>query len=252
MKKTIIILLICLTGFINLRAADYDTLFQKANAAYTNGYYLEAIDNYLKVADLGYESADLYFNTGNACFKLEDYPSAILYYEKAKKLTPNDEDINFNLGLANTRIVDKIEPVPELFFKTWWKSFRNSLGTDTWAMISVGTFILFFILLAFYLLSRVTRVRKTAFYSGLVVLFFAAFTFFIAFQNYRSYHIDKEAIVFTPTITVKSSPNPNSVDLFVIHEGSKVKIMDEVGEWYEIRIANGSVGWLPATALRKI
>jgi tetratricopeptide (TPR) repeat protein len=252
MKKTVILLLIYFAGLIHVMAADYDTLFQKANTAYSNGFYLEAIDNYLKIADAGYESADLYFNTGNACFKLEDYPSAILYYEKAKKLAPNDEDINFNLAIANTRIVDRIEPVPEIFFKAWWESFINILGTDLWAMISVGTFILFFILLAFYLLSRVTRIRRTAFYSGLIVLFIALFTFFIAFQKYRSYHIEREAIVFTPTITVKSSPNPNSVDLFVIHEGSKVKIMDEVGEWYEIRIANGSVGWLPASGIRKI
>ena len=119
-------------------------------------------------------------------------------------------------------------------------------------MASVATFILFFILLAFYLLSRVTRIRKTAFYTGLTILFFALFTFFIAFQKYRSFQLDREAIIFTPTVTVKSSPNPNSVDLFVIHEGSKVKLMDQVGEGVEIRIANGSVGWLPAASIRKI
>lgn len=239
-------------GLTGLKAAVYDTLFHKANTAYTNGFYLEAIDNYLKIVDQGYESADLYFNIGNSCFKLEDYPSAILYYEKANKIKPNDDDILFNLGIANTRIVDKIEPVPELFFRTWWRSFTNMLDLDTWAMISVGTFIFFFVLLAFYLLSRITRVRKAAFYTGFIVLFFALFTFFISFQKYRSFHLEKEAIVFTPTITVKSSPNANSVDLFVIHEGSKVKIKDQVGEWYEIRIANGSVGWLPSSAVRKI
>lgn len=252
MKKIVFFLMIFFIGLSNLIAAEYDTLFQKANTAYSNGFYLEAIDNYLNIVDLGYESADLYFNTGNACFKLEDYPSAILYYEKARKISPNDDDINFNLAIANTRIVDKIEPVPEIFFKTWWQSFINLFGLNTWAMISVGVFVLFFILLSFYLLSRVTRIRKAAFYSGLIILFFALFAFFISFQKYRSYMHDREAIVFTPTITVKSSPNPNSVDLFVIHEGSKVKLMDEVGEWYEIRIANGSVGWLPVSAIRKI
>lgn len=252
MKKTIFLILIYLAGLTGVMAMDRDSLYQKANEAYANGFYLEAIDQYLRIVDMGYESADLYFNTGNACFKLEDYPSAILYYEKAKKLNPNDEDINFNLAIANTRIVDKIEPVPEIFFRQWWRTFINLFNADAWAMASVGTFILFFILLAFYLLSRVTRIRKTAFYSGLVILFFALFTFFIAFQKYRSFQLDREAIIFTPTVTVKSSPNPNSVDLFVIHEGSKVKLMDQVGEWVEIRIANGSVGWLPASSIRKI
>lgn len=252
MKKTVILILISFVSITQSMAADLDSLYKKANEAYTNGYYLEAIDQYLKIVDLGFESADLYFNTGNACFKLEDYPSAILYYEKAKKLDPNDEDINFNLAIANTRIVDKIEPVPEIFFKSWWRSFINLFNTDSWALISVATFILFFILFAFYLLSRVTRVRKLAFFTGIIILFFAAFTFFISFHKYRSFQVDREAIVFTPTITVKSSPNPNSVDLFVIHEGSKVMIKDQVGEWCEIRIANGSVGWLPASAIRGI
>jgi tetratricopeptide (TPR) repeat protein len=252
MKKIVFILLIAITGLKTTQAIDHDSLFQKANEAYANGFYLEAIDQYLKIVDMGFESADLYFNTGNACFKLEDYPSAILYYEKAKKLAPNDEDINFNLAIANTRIVDKIEPVPEIFFRQWWRAFTNLLGTDTWAMLGVGTFILFFILLAFYLLSRVTRIRKASFYTGLVVLFISLFAFFVSLQKYRSFQLDREAIVFTPTITVKSSPNPNSVDLFVIHEGSKVRIMDQVGEWCEIRIANGSVGWLPVSSIRKI
>jgi tetratricopeptide (TPR) repeat protein len=252
MKKILVILFACFACIGFIKAADRDSLFVKANDAYTRGFYLEAIDQYLKIVDLGFESAELYFNTGNACFKLGDYPSAILYYEKAKKLDPGDEDINFNLMVANTRIVDKIEPLPEIFFKSWWRSFTNLFLTDGWAGITVGAFILFFVLFAFYLLSRVTRIRKAAFYSGIIVLFMALFAFFIAFQKYRSFHFDQEAIVFTPTITVKSSPNPNSVDLFVIHEGSKVMIKDHVGEWFEIRIANGSVGWLPATAVRKI
>lgn len=252
MKKVLLFISIGVILVSGLKANGTDTLFSNANAAYTNGFYLEAIDNYLKIVDQGYESSDLYFNIGNACFKLEDYPSAILYYEKARKLRPNDEDVLFNLGLANTRIIDKIEPVPELFLRTWWRGLTNYFDINTWAMISVSTFILFFILLAFYLLSRITRIRKTAFFAGLIVLFFAMFTFAISFQKYRAFHNEKEAIVFTPTITVKSSPNPNSVDLFVIHEGSKVQIKDQVGEWFEIRIANGSVGWLPASAIRKI
>lgn len=250
--RKLVLIIIGLFLISSLRAADMDSLFSNANTAYSSGFYLEAIDSYLTIVDQGYVSADLYFNIGNACFKLEDYPSAILYYEKAIKLDPNDEDVLFNLGLANTLIIDKIEPIPELFLKTWWRSITNLFNTDVWAMISVGTFALFFILLAFYLLSRITRVRKIAFFSGLVVLFIALFSFSISFQKFNEFNHEKAAIVFTPTITVKSSPNPNSVDLFVIHEGSKVSIKDQVGEWFEIRIANGSVGWLPSSAVRQI
>ena len=252
MKKAgFVITLIILT--LKLSAANgVDTLFFKANAAYANQYYEDAITYYHKVLDAGYESADLYYNLGNAYFKNQAIPSAILYYEKALKLKPNDEDIRYNLEVANTKIVDKIEPVPELFFKTWWRSFYNMFNANTWARISVGGFIFFIVLLSFYLLSRYIRLRKLAFFSGLVVLFITAFTFIIASRKYHNLQNQGEAIVFTPTITVKSSPNANSVDLFVIHEGSKLQLKDKVGDWYEIKIANGSVGWLPGDVLQKI
>jgi len=102
------------------------------------------------------------------------------------------------------------------------------------------------------LLSKILIIRKSAFYSGLIILFIALITFGVSYQKYNILKTQKEAIVFTPTITVKSSPNQNSVDLFVVHEGSKVKIIEKVGGWCEIKIANGSVGWLPATSLKSI
>lgn len=251
--KPILNILIFLFLFLQTAfSANVDTLFSRANQEYANEMYTNAIDDFQLIIQTGVESAELYFNLGNAYFKTNDIPSAILYYEKAKKLKPNDEDINFNLNVANTQIVDKIEPVPELFLKQWWRSIYNIFNADTWAMISVIGFILFFVFLAFYLLSKYIVIRKSAFYTGLIVLFLTLFTFIIAFQKYNILKNQKEAIVFVPTITVKSSPNQNSVDLFVIHEGAKVKILEKVGNWNEIKIANGSVGWLPAEALKDI
>lgn len=232
--------------------SEIDSLFVKANNNYSQNLYSNAIEQYLQIIDQGYESAEVYYNLGNAFFKSNDIPSAILYYEKARKLKPNDDDIEFNLKVANTKIVDKIEPVPELFFWRWWRSIYNIFSADTWAKIGVAGFILFFIMLAFYLLSKQILIRKTAFYTGMVIFIFTLFTIIVGYQKYNLLKSENEAIVFTPTITVKSSPNQNSVDLFVIHEGSKVQIVEKVGGWYEIKIANGSVGWLPASALKSI
>ena len=231
---------------------DANETFAKANEAYAQEMYAEAIELYEQIIAVKYESAELYFNLGNAYFKQNEIPSAILNYEKAKKLKPNDDDINFNLNVANTKIVDKIEPVPELFLKQWWRAVYNLFSADAWAKVSVFCLILFFVLMGFYLFSKLMLIRKTSFYAGIVLLFFAFFTFIVAYQKYHLLSSQQEAIIFTPTITIKSSPNPNSVDLFVLHEGSKVKIIEHVGEWSEIKIANGSVGWLPTEALKKI
>jgi len=233
-------------------AGGIDTLYTRANEEYDKELYTNAVEDYLQIIQNGYESPEVYYNLGNAYFKLDDYPSAILYYEKAKKLAPNDEDINFNLKVVNTKIVDKIEPVPELFLKRWWKAVYNMFNSTTWAWIAIVSFIVFFLLLAFYLLSNKVFIRKASFYAGVFAIFITVFSFILAFEKYQVEHNQKEAIVFTPTLTVKSSPSQSSVDLFVIHEGSKVKIIDKVGGWYEIRIASGSVGWLPVDAVKEI
>lgn len=250
--RNIICILLCVLFINGAFAGIADNLFQQANDEYNKGLYAEAIEHYQQILDTRYESAELYYNLGNAYFKTNDIPSAILYYEKARKLNPNDEDIFFNLSVANTKIVDKIEPVPELFIWQWWRAIYNLFSADTWSNISIILFIMFFVLLAFYLLSKLIIIRKAAFYSGLIVLGFTIATFLLSYQKFHILKNQKEAIVFSATITVKSSPNPNSVDLFVLHEGSKVKIIEKVGEWNEIKIANGSVGWLPANALKNI
>ncbi|MBN3034671.1 MAG: tetratricopeptide repeat protein [Bacteroidales bacterium] len=238
------------TGFS--LAAPADSLFMQANHDYENQLFNNAIDKYEQILDMGISSAELYYNLGNSYFKLDDYPSAILYYEKALKIDPHDPDIEYNLNLARTRIVDKIEPLPELFLRTWWKSLVNLFLPDQYSLIVILTLYLFFVLLGIYLLSRSVRIRKAAFYLALTLLFVSLLSFWLALNKYRLMTQEPEAIVFTPTITVKSSPNDNSVDLFVIHEGLKVMVTDRIGDWIEIRIASGSVGWIPADAVKNI
>jgi len=146
MKKLIFIGILFFMAFL-VKAVNVDSLYQKANEAYNNELYTNAVEDYLQIVDAGFESAEIYFNLGNAFFKTNNIPSAILYYEKAKKLKPNDEDINFNLNVANTKIVDKMEPVPELFLRKWWRAMYNIFNADTWAKVSVVGFIVLVFLL---------------------------------------------------------------------------------------------------------
>lgn len=224
----------------------------KANKAYSAGSFTVAADLYQKVAEAGYASPELYYNLGNTYYKMNDYSKAILWYERAKLLDPGSEDINFNLNVANTKISDKIEPLPELFYKRWFNGLVQLFSVDTWAMMSVCMFIAGLLGLVLYLASRVLILRKIGFWfaSGLFILFF--FTLVFAWNGHIFTKSADEAIVFAPTITVKSSPDEKSTDLFVLHEGAKVKLLDNISGWYEIRIANGSVGWLPRNSLEKI
>jgi tetratricopeptide (TPR) repeat protein len=239
--------------FLSGQAQDAQVnLIEKANQAYNNGSFTEAIDQYQAVVESGYVSAALFYNLGNAYFKSRDIPSAILYYEKALKINPRDEQARFNLNIANSQITDKIEAVPEMFYLRWWKSFTGLFSPGTWARLSIVLFISMMALVTLFTVTQSLGIRRGAFWAGLVVILLMVTSFYVAYQKHYHLTHDNYAIIFTPTVTVKSSPAKNSVDLFVIHEGTKVEILDKVEGWYEIKIVNGSIGWLPNDVLRKI
>lgn len=250
MKKILIFILLLLPAFTF--AVDQEITIAKANKAYTEGFYANAVEFYKSVLTSGYESVDLYYNLGNACYKQNDMPSAILYYEKARKLDPGNEDVNFNLKIANTKITDKIEPIPELFYKRWYRKLLESFSVDKWAKSGLIFLCLALFAGLFYVVSKQLLIRKTGFWLGSSFLIICLLSFLFAWQNYDELLHRKEAIIFTPTVTIKSSPDEKSVDLFVLHEGAKVELIDNIGTWFEIRIANGSVGWLSSSAVEKI
>lgn len=251
MKK---LLLICFALMLDipLFAAGEQALITNANKAYAAGNFSEAIALYHKVTAAGYESADLYYNLGNTYFKMNDYARAILWYERARRLDPSSEDITFNLNVANTKIYDKIEPLPEMFYKRWFTAIVHLASVDGWAAIGVILFVVSLLSGVLYLASRVLILRKAGFWAGSGFMIISVFSLLMAWSSYANQKSSSEAIVFEPTITVKSSPDEKGTDLFVVHEGTKVSLLDNIGGWYEIRIANGSVGWLPVTALEKI
>ena len=232
--------------------AELSDSLKMANDLYAANEIGKAIKAYESIIDSGYESAALYFNLGNAYYKNNDLVDAILNYERAKKLAPRDEDIQFNLDLLNQFVIDKIEPLPQPFFVKWGNSFINWLRTDTWAIISLAAFILALILGLGYAFLRNVSLRKTAFTVGVVALLISIMSFAFAVKQ-RSDSLHKQsAIIFSPSVTVKASPNENSVDLFVIHEGLKVHVVQNRNYWLEIKLDDGNQGWIQKDALKII
>jgi len=237
---------------MSLWAVTPEQQVAEANRAYFTGHYENAVTIFENVTQAGFASPVLYYNLGNAYFKLGNMPMAILYYEKAHKLAPADADIAHNIRLANTRIVDKIEPVPMLFYIRWWSSARNILSPDNFAKISLVMFSVFWLLLALYFLGRRRGLRVTAFYFALIFLVGSIFGMILASDAHHKALNPDEAIVMEASAGVKSSPDDKSVDLFVVHEGTKVTVMDRIGNWKEVRIANGNSGWIQTKAIREI
>lgn len=250
MKQIIFTILIVLAG-ISAMATPLDSL-QKGNDYYIAEQYNKAISAYQSVMAEGYESAELYYNLGNAYYKNNEPVQAILYYEKAKLLAPNNEDIQFNLDLVNQFVVDKIEPLPRPFFITWFREFTQLLHADTWGLISLLMFVLTLVFGLGYAFLRKTGLRKLSFALAIIMLLGSTFAFVLGSQQKKITTSHNHAIIFDPSVTVKASPNESSVDLFVIHEGLKVQILQELNGWLEVKLADGNRGWVQQEVLKII
>ena len=162
--KTLLIIfgLAVLSLAANAQQQRPENLTMMANQAYTDSDFETALTLYDSVLNSGLESAVLHFNLGNTYFKLGDIPAAILHYEKAKKIDPTDEDVLYNLELANSRIIDKMEPLPEFFLKTWFRSVRDMFASDQWAKILIAFFILSLLSIFIFIVARAVLIRKSA------------------------------------------------------------------------------------------
>ncbi|MDR0506761.1 MAG: tetratricopeptide repeat protein [Dysgonamonadaceae bacterium] len=241
MKKNIILFLL-FTGLINSVLAQ-ETV-QQANAAYAKGEFTKAIDLYQKVVEENGVSAEIYYNIGNSYFRINKIAPAILHYERALLLSPGDKEIRANLTIAHSKTVDKIEPVSEFFLTDWYNSFQNMFSTNRWSEIAISCFILFIICLTLFFFTRKIILKKTGFYCGLVLLIFTLSANIFAYNQKKKLVDRQTAIIFSPTVNIKSSPDNSGTDLFILHEGTKVDVKSELNEWSQIETADGNVGWI--------
>jgi len=227
-------------------------LFKKANNLYAKARYKDALSTYQQVIDGGYQPAAIYFNMGNAEFKMGDIPSALLYYEKAHKLSPGDEDINFNLRYVNSKTTDKIDAVPEFFLSRWWQTFILSFSAKVLSVWSIIFVLLGSGSLMLYFFANSVAVKKGSFYSSITLFFLGVLSVFMANRQLSYFDDHKQAIVFSNSVNVKSGPVDKSGTLFIIHEGTKVNIMDNNNGWMKVSLANGNEGWIKATDVKEI
>ena len=233
--------------------AYLDSLWSKGVQAYTDGRWSECTESLKALESVGVVSPELYYNLGNAYFKSGDYPHAILYYERTLKISPSFEDARINLDFANSLIRDKIDAVPEFVLKCWARKVCYLMPSDFWALISI---VLFAAALALFLVFRLGAsrgLRRTGFYCSIVALILSASSFGMAQWQRNSYLKADGAIVMKPVASVKSSPSrDSSKDLFVLHEGTKVTVLDTVGEWKNISLSDGRQGWIEESDMEMI
>lgn len=224
-----------------------------ADSAYVKGNYKAAIEIYESLAANNGESADVYYNLGNAYYKSENIAKAVLNYERALLLNPDDEDIRFNLELARSKTVDKVAPEYKFFLMEWLESIINLLSISAWSVLAVVSFVVMLLTLLLFLFGKSVSTKKTGFIIALFSLFITIFANLSALHRYHYLTERNDAVIMEPSVTAKSTPSNSGTELFVIHEGRKVKISDDsMREWTEIELEDGNKGWIPSSSLERI
>ena len=219
-------------------------LFSKANLFYQKQEYDSAENAFKQILQYDPSLAEVWFNLGNVYFRKGELANTILSYERARKLSPADEDIEFNLHVANLKITDKIDPLPRIFYLRWIDTASIWFSQSAWALIIVILFWLLSVSILCYFLVPSVIIRKLGFFSAALCLALLVFSYALSLHQQNMVNGTQEAIVTSASVYVKSSPDEKSSDLFILHEGTKMDVLDELNGWKKIRIANGSIGWV--------
>lgn len=235
-----------------VRAAEVDSLKVLGDSAFAKEDFKTAATHYKAIAKMG-ESAEVCYNLGCCYYRLDDMARSVLWFERAALLDPSDEDIRFNLDMARSKTIDRITPRHEMFFTAAWHSMTSWQSADEWAKWAVAFFVGMLLFFIMYFFSADIIVRKIGFFGALLSLVVVLLTNALAYSQ-RKMQVERSgAIVMTPAVTVKSTPSKSGTDLFVLHEGTRVEILDNtMKEWVEVQIADGKVGWMEREQLEQI
>lgn len=251
--KNLILYILCSLFSLSVSAeGDVQALKAKADKAYSFERYEEAIPIYKEIIQDG-ESADVYYNLGNCYYRLDDIAQSILWYERAYLLNPGDADLRVNLQLARSKTVDKIVPEEELFFVRWYLSLLNMMSVNAWIWTGIIFFVVMLTCLLLYFFGQRMAVRKCGFYCAIVLFAFVVMSNVFAIQQRGRQQNRDGAVVIESSVAVKSTPADAGTDLFLLHSGTSMKIIDQSMQgWYQIRLSDGKEGWISAKAIEFI
>lgn len=250
--KTVRAILFCLfVILVYTGRADATTNYTLGNKLYAEGRYSDAIAAYRKAAD-EVQSQEIYYNLGNAYFKNKHIARAILYYEKALKINPEFELAKQNLEIANSQIADRIEPPARQQFSTIWNEFVKDTGVKVFSAVTLVLWLIGGFLIGLFIAGRRNAVKKAGFFGGLTFIVFGSIALYLAFSSLAIYTDQNAGIIITPKVDVKTAPNSNSTDAFILHEGTKVQLGKSEGNWVEVTLTSGNFGWLKKTDIAEI
>lgn len=263
MKSIITSVLFAILPFIVFASdVSYDTeLISKADSAYNIDNYEEALQLYLQAAQNGADD-NLLYNIGNSYYRLNQLGKAVLYYERALKLNPTNNDAKQNLEFVNTKTIDEISDNKGSFISNTLTSIATCFTANTWAIVSIIIFFLMLSAIATYMFSSSIMLRKTGFFGGIILFFMLIITIGIAFYSAFLVNSRNEAVIISPSTILSTKPRApqnRNEEAMLLHEGTKVIILDSINtwdangnRWYDVSIDNNHRAWIKDADIERI
>jgi tetratricopeptide (TPR) repeat protein len=228
------------------------TAFEQGNKFYEKENYQAAISSFENVVNSGKQSAELYFNLGNCYYKLHQVAPSIYNYEKALLLSPNDIEVKTNLEFARKMAIDDIKVVPKVGFSKLLADFTSKYYYDTWAWIAVAFAFLFLLFFVGYYFSHSTVLKRIFFFG--MFLWLIGIGLSVASGFYEKGRMDNErpAIIFAVNVILKSEPKSNGQEVALLHEGTKVYILESIANWKKVELTDETTGWIEEGAIKEI
>ncbi|MDA8758211.1 tetratricopeptide repeat protein [Flavobacteriaceae bacterium] len=252
MRKIMILFLVSFFHCFGALGQEKDITFDNANAAYNAGQFEKAVMLYKQILESGQHSAELYFNLGNSYYRLNQVGESIFYFEKAKQLEPTDEDINVNSAFAQNMAIDAVEVLPKSQVTQLKDNIIEFFSQEGWAYFIILLAWLFVLFWGLYLWNKIPFIKRTFFVTSLILAFLLIGSLFIAVIKSANTSDTTYGILFNEKMEVWAEPNSRAEVLFLLHEGTKVQMLDQLQEWQKIRIANGSEGWIKNAKVRSL
>ena len=228
------------------------TAFEKGNQYYAKENFEAAISNYESIVNSGKQSSDLYFNLGNSYYKLHKVAPAIYNYEKALLLSPNDIEIKTNLEFARKMAIDDIKVIPKVGFSKLIQDFTAKYYYDTWAWIAVGFAFLVLLFFVGYYFSKTTVLKRIFFFGMFLWLIGIGLSSASGFYEKGRNDNERPAIVFAENAPLKSEPKATGQEATVLHEGTKVYIIESIANWKKVELTDETTGWIEDSAIKEI
>lgn len=227
-----------------------EDLFKKANDQYKEGLYEEAIKTYDQIKELNLISSEVYYNLGNCHYKLNEVAPAIYNYEKALLIDPFNVDARNNLVFAKKLTIDNIKELPKSIFQKIDESYLKKLSYNEWAVVTIVFVFLGSSLFLLFYFSYTPSLKRLFFVTSMLSFLLFIFSLIVTVKEHAYNLSNVEAIIFAEEIAIKNAPTTNSDDIFTLHEGTKVMVLDAVDRWNKIKIADGKIGWIQTDQIK--